>query len=98
MGPPHAARNPTTGKPGYSWASYRFPTGRSPSLIRVLSSFVTGMSIEQRLRTAAGTIAASRAHLESEIRVAVAAGWSLRRVAALTDISHESVRRIVVGR
>jgi hypothetical protein len=56
------------------------------------------MSIEQRLRTAAGTIAASRAHLESEIRVAVAAGWSLRRVAALTDISHESVRRIVVGR
>jgi hypothetical protein len=56
------------------------------------------MSIEERLRAASESIVVSRARLEDEIRLAVAAGWSLRRVAAVTRISHESVRRIAAGR
>jgi hypothetical protein len=37
----------------------------------------------------------AQAQLYSEIKRAHRAGWSLRRIAAVTGVSHEHVRRIV---
>jgi hypothetical protein len=41
--------------------------------------------------------AKTRDELQALIREAQGKGWSLRRIAAVTGISHEQVRRIVNG-
>jgi transposase-like protein len=53
------------------------------------------VSTERKVQTAAAKAVASREALELAIRDMHAGGTSLRKLAELTGLSHETVRRIV---
>lgn len=53
------------------------------------------MSPEQTLKRAAERYADAKAGRDQAIREAVAAGLSLRQIAAIVDLSHQRVHQIV---
>jgi hypothetical protein len=58
---------------------------------------VVGMTPTSDIRKAANKVAAAKRNLEAAVKAGSAAGLSLRKIAAVADVSHMQVSRILAG-